>query len=77
MNKQRREAISSLISDMEAIKERIESLASEEREYYDNMPENMQQGDKGQAADTAASNLEESCNNAESVIDGLNDSLSE
>lgn len=36
-----------------------DDLASEEREYYDNMPESLQSGAKGSAADTAATSLEE------------------
>lgn len=37
----------------------IESAADEEREYYDNMPENMQASEKGDSADSAATMLEE------------------
>ncbi len=35
----------------------IGSAATEEREYYDNMHKNLQGGDKGSAADQAASTL--------------------
>ncbi len=37
----------------------ISTAAEEERDYYDNMPENMQSGDKGNRADEAATALEE------------------
>jgi hypothetical protein len=37
----------------------IESLAEELRSWHDNMPENLQSGDKGTAVDEAASQLEE------------------
>lgn len=76
MNKQRRDTIDSIISDLEAIKERIEQVASEEREYYDNMPENMQSGDKGQAASDAADALEQALSDVESAIDNTTNSLS-
>lgn len=36
----------------------VENLADEMRSWYDNMPENLQQGDKGCRVDEAASALE-------------------
>jgi len=66
MNKERRKALDKAIASLESIrgaldevKSIIESTASEEREYYDNMNENLQGGDKGQQADNAATLLEE------------------
>lgn len=66
MNKDRRKdiarAVELLLSAQSAIEEArgvIDDAANAEREYYDNMPENMQSGDRGQQADTAASKLEE------------------
>ncbi len=37
----------------------LDTAATEERDYYDNMPENMQGGDKGTKADEVADTLEE------------------
>lgn len=37
----------------------IRTAQEEEQEYFDNMPENMQTGDKGTKAEETASNLEE------------------
>lgn len=66
MNKDRRKALAEAIDALTKIKDQIENVKSivetakdEEREYYDNMPENMQSGDRGQEADTAVSNLED------------------
>jgi hypothetical protein len=42
MNKSRRQEIESAKELLEQAKEIIESCQSEEQEYYDNMPENMQ-----------------------------------
>lgn len=77
MNKQRREEISNLISEIEGLKDKAEQIASEEREYYDNMPENMQQGDKGQAADEAAGYLEEVSDSLQEAIDKLDRAVSQ
>lgn len=43
---------------MEAALTLLEDAASEEREYYDNMHENLRDGDKGTRADEAASALD-------------------
>lgn len=66
MNKQRRADIAQAISHLESAKEALDAArelldnaATEEREYYDNMPESLQGGDKGTQADAAATVLEE------------------
>jgi hypothetical protein len=51
--------IEKIKSDFEALVDIIEAVAPEEREFYDNMPENMQSGDKGTAAENSATLLEE------------------
>lgn len=68
MNAQRRKEISEVRQQLEALHSRIETLAGEEQEYFDNMPENMQGGDKGTAAEEAINGLEEA---ASSVDDAM------
>lgn len=86
MNKQRRKDITSAlnllsesreqmelaIAKAEEAKEMIENARDEEQEYKDNMPENMQDGEKGSMADSAIDNLENAASAAESYIDELN-----
>lgn len=50
MNKERRKAISDLVDRVEELKAEVESLMNEEQEYYDNMPESIQNGEKGDTA---------------------------
>lgn len=66
MNKDRRKQLDKAISlaqeigpKLDELKGIIEQAASEEREYYDNMHENLQQGGKGSQAENAATQLEE------------------
>lgn len=73
MNKDRRKEIEKAVAILREFSEKYEELksmvttaAEGEREYYDNMNENLQGGDKGQQADTAAGNLEEVQNELES-----------
>ena len=90
MNKQRRKDIDSALKALaearglmeEATakaaeaKDMLETARDEEQEYKDNMPENMQDGDKGQMADSAIDNLDTAASSSESLIDALDDSVS-
>jgi len=66
MNDARRKELkkaTELLSGIEAAyneaKELIESAKDGEREYADNMPENMKSGERGEQAESAADALEE------------------
>lgn len=58
MNKARRKAIQDVIAKLETLRDEVESLLNEEQDYYDNMPESFQNGDKGSAASDAISYME-------------------
>jgi hypothetical protein len=51
----------------------LENLAGEEQEKFDNMPENLQQGDRGQAIEAAAQALEEAYEVTDGVVQELED----
>jgi len=91
MNNDRRKRIDAILKDLEVLTKAIDGLpsvddlnsniqeiADEERETYDNMPENMQGGEKGEAADAAASALEEAASEADELgISELSDKVAE
>lgn len=61
----------SMIADAKSI---VEELKSEVEEWHDNLPENFQDGDKGQALEECKDNLESvesSLDEAESNCDGV------
>ena len=88
MNKDRRKAIDEAIRQIELAraaldeaKSMIEDIRDEEQEFYDNMPESFQDGDKGQNAQTAIDALEEAISSieefdADSVVGQLGDAQS-
>lgn len=66
MNAARRKVLGTAIdliekfkSDFAEVTDIVDTEANAEREYYDAMPEGIKNGDKGTAADEAASALEE------------------
>lgn len=71
MNKERRNRIEELRDNLQQYQEELGSLASEERDYVDNMPENLQQSERGEQAEAAASALEEAETELESLIANL------
>lgn len=59
MNKQRRKQIEDVKRKIEELREEVETIRDEEQEYYDNMPESIQLGEKGDQAEYAISYLDE------------------
>lgn len=49
--------VADLQVEVDTLKEEIEGLQEDEQNYFDNMPESFQQGDKGDAAQSAIDKL--------------------
>ena len=73
MNKQRRKWLSDVITKLEEAKTDIESIAEEEREAYDNLPEGIQESDKGDAMYENADNLDQAASDLDDLISNLNE----
>lgn len=54
--------------DIEGIQSEIQELQSDEQDKFDNMPEGLQEGDRGQAIQAAADNLQEADQACDDVI---------
>jgi hypothetical protein len=73
VNDARRKEIAEAISTIENARAILEVAAQEEREEFDDLPEKVQESDKGTAMDSAASTLEESLDKCDELIRELND----
>jgi len=71
MNKARREQLQEIQSELETLKERLEALQQEEQDYYDNMPESFQGGEKGDKAQEHIDAIEYCANTLDDVISGI------
>lgn len=60
--------LADILSEAETLKEEIEDLKEEEENYYAAMPESLQNGDKGQAAEEAIRAMETACESLEELI---------
>lgn len=71
MNNARRKEIEKITADLEAIKERIEALQEEEQDAFDNLPESIQYGERGDKMQSAIDNLESAADYIQDCLDNL------
>lgn len=69
MNKTRRKQLEEISDKANELRFELENIKDDEQEYFDNIPESLQGGDKGTLAEEAISNLEEAITALESAID--------
>lgn len=76
MNKARRKRLSEIADELENLYQDLDAVASEEREAYDNLPESLQESERGTAMEEAADELDDICSELddlrqriESVVD--------
>lgn len=65
------EKISNILSELEDLKSDIQIVLDEEQECFDNLPEQLQEADRGQNMQTAIENLESALESADSVTESL------
>ena len=71
MNGKRRKYLQRIIDQLEVLKSNLEDLQSEEENYRDNIPENMQYGEKCEKADAACDNISDAVDNMEEAISSI------
>lgn len=74
MNKQRRKRLGKAFDLVSEAMEILEDIKTEEQESYDNLPDNFQDGDKGEEMQNYIEMLEEASNyldDANSVIEQI------
>ncbi len=73
MNKIRREQLAKLSEEIDSLSSQIEGLMNEEQNYYDNMPESLQDGEKGEIAQTAIENMESALNSLSEASNSIDE----
>lgn len=71
MNKQRRERIRDLINQLEQLRAEVDEILDEEQGYFDAMPASFQDGERGEKAQEAISQLGDAGSNIQDAIDNL------
>lgn len=73
MNNQRRKEIEAVLNELADLRSRIETIQSEEQDAYDNMPEGLQQSERGTKAEEACSRLDDAVTAFDDLESALND----
>ena len=71
MNKARRKELNRAVELLEEAKDIIEICKDEEMEYLENIPENLQNSEKYEMADSAVYALERACESVDEAIDSV------
>lgn len=73
MNAKGRKELCSYVDQLEEIKSCLETIQEDETEKLDNMPESLQESERGDAMQAAIDNLESAASSLEEAIDYLNE----
>lgn len=71
MNKDRRKEIAEIIDDLAGLRGRIEELQEEEQGAFENLPEGIQNSERGEAMEAAATALGNACDELDNVTAAL------
>ena len=73
MNRESRARLSAVNEKLAEILCELEEIRNEEEEAYDNLPEGIQQSERGEAMETAIDTLQEIYDNVESAQMGIDE----
>lgn len=76
MNKARREALTKIRTAIEDAKGNLETCRDEEQDYYDGMPQNFQDGDKGYMAQIAVDRMSEAADSLDEAVGQIDEAMS-
>jgi hypothetical protein len=71
MNKARRISITKIADSLQALKSDVESIQSEEQDAYDNLPESIQDGERGDRMQEAIGNLDDALTLIDEAVTSL------
>lgn len=73
MNKARRKELGRIVDELENLRDALDAVACEERECYDNLPESLQESERGCAMEEAADGLDDICSELDYLKDRVQD----
>lgn len=76
MNNKRRGVLAAAMGKLDEAKSMVESALDEEQECFDNMPESLQESERGERLQEAVETLERVIGDIDSALDGLSEAMS-
>ena len=71
INKTRGKQLDEVISKINAVEDELESILSDEEEYRDNIPENLQGSERYEMADNACSEMQNALNSLDEAVSSI------
>jgi hypothetical protein len=75
MNNERRKKLQTILNQLDGLKSELENVGSDESEYYDNIPENLQSSERAEQSDECKSSIESAVDNLQSAIDEIQNAI--
>jgi hypothetical protein len=75
MNDKRRKEIKSIRDKLGELLSRLETLRDDEQAAFDAIPENLAGSQRYEAAEEATTNLDDACDNLETVLEHLDEAV--
>jgi formiminotetrahydrofolate cyclodeaminase len=71
MNKARRKLLNSILEELDELEDQLQGIIDDEQAAYDNLPESIQNGERGQRSSEAIEALEGALDSLSDVRDGI------
>lgn len=75
MNNQRRKTLADISAALESLREQLGDVHSEEQDAFDNMPEGLQDSERGQKTQEAIEQLDSAFSDLESAIEAIGNAM--
>ena len=75
MNKERRKRLSNVIEQLEILRDEVNDVCSEEDDAFENLPEGIQDSERGETMQTAIEALESAADWFEEVIHSVQEAI--
>lgn len=75
MNRYRRSILKTIVESLNKISEELRDVIDEETDAYENMPDNLKDGERGSSSSDAIEYLEEASSSIDDIIDTINEAI--
>lgn len=75
MNRYRRSVLKTIVESLSKISEELRNVIDEETDAYENMPDNLKDGERGSSSSDAIDYLEDASSSLDDIIDTINEAI--
>lgn len=75
MNRYRRSVLKTIVESLSKINEELRDVIDEETDAYENMPDNLKDGERGSSSSDAIDYLEDASSSLDDIIDTINEAI--